>query len=197
MGPIRKHTVVDFSNGESICDIAVMASAGTSYNWISDNEILYNSNMDVSPARPYGSGQGSGIKSMDITDCESQVVHAPTNTQDFTLYEYDEEENKIILGVTASQSDFQNPDDSQMNYYKSDLDGKNLERITANECKLCMVKEEIAKNVEGYLFSVEELNNRSDAYQAVVREDRNNSEYTDIYIFDFSSSEVEKFMLNR
>ncbi|MEW6407650.1 MAG: hypothetical protein AB1465_03090 [Patescibacteria group bacterium] len=102
--------------------------AGNQFRWLNNKKIVYTSLHNVTPARPRGTGGGSGFGVSKITNKGKITVLRKSNALiDYTLFGMNGPKIQFIKYKVSKQSDW-SYDNYKKSYWKMNQKGKNVKK---------------------------------------------------------------------
>ncbi len=138
-GPIGGGAVFEYPAGNKI------ASFGTygKIEWINNNELVFVEPQEISPPRPYGGGQGSGLAKVKLPNGERQILVQANGLEDFSLLKV---KNGIVYfskRTVKANDDWSYHEKQETTYWQMNSDSSGKKTISKPEI--------LSEKVAGYL----------------------------------------------
>lgn len=122
--------------------------------WVNNNEFVFEEPQEVSPLRPYGGGQGSGLAKMKLPTGEKQVLTQATSLEDFSLLKVEKGVVYFSKRAVKNSDDWSDPEKPETTYWQINSDGTGKKTISKPETLREKVVNYLPAEFSGYrIFS--------------------------------------------
>jgi len=127
--PLGEGAVYEYSSGKK----GTTFSTSGNLKWLNNSEFVYVETQPVSPERPYGSGTGSGLSKVSITNGAKQRLAQASGVDDYNLLEIKNGIIYFLKRTVADNNDWGMQDKETKTYWKMNADGTEKAEISKPE----------------------------------------------------------------